>query len=533
MTAGNLRLPGVPVEFMARGPVRVMLPSSGTLATTSATVVTTQAELVSGLTSGTSVLINTSLIITADLTIAAGKVLYFEESGMLIQGASATVTIDACVMAPRRQIFSGFTAGKIRGGFGNDCVFPEWWGMTAGSCQTAINLAAQAGYAGRNAIRILLAQGEYVISGPIDLMGTGASLFGAGGLKTKITAAATWDASSYVDSYLFNASLVADNHSSMIWIGATPGAGGSFGYIIQGLYLDAQLATDNNPTKYISCIAVQEDLEELSAIRDVTLEGYSGWGIGWENVSGVCTINGLIIEQFHIGGSRKRNSYGIAMNSVQTANVVVRNGTINGIVFAASESRTWPLINILAQGTCKIDNVHMEGSCIGIYIPVNDGAGNNVEISNVDGHFMMDLLPVPMVYANDANYTTTNPPSDADQISADPTGASYLKYSCLVYIAWPENPHYGNLKDTVVCSNLTAYEGLHYLIRDPLYNIARYAKSGGSTPNSPDGRIATYSRSHGYGPVTGSEGSWVAGEPYDRDDPAEDRKYFDPPLPLY
>ncbi len=167
----------------------------------------------------------------------------------------------------------------------------------------------------------------------------------------------------------------------------------------------------------------------------------------------------------------------------------------------------YPRIAIHAQGEhLKIDNVHIEGVGIGVYVVESDGR-SHVTISNVNIWLMNDA---DQAYVGDPDGQNVLMPSLARQKATWPwlwalREPLYWNYSCGVLLSKAPGSYdedYKNAKDSVTITGLFARSG-QYLLRDAMYDheVTAY---GGLTRNYPGGAIAFYSRCDAIMPAAGT-----------------------------
>lgn len=560
------------------------------------------------------------------------------------------------VDAGRVQVFSGWSAGDIRGTFKNEKLYPEWWGLqgsneTDGRHDIAINCAIKTANPATSIGRtISLAAGEYYVGRPIEAENLAIRIEGAGSgatsiITTKSWTSDTWESSerfrfwtdfikykgttyftsagpvpggvqlvtplggtveflsgsrlTITDSSRYNGTHVvsgaisptmlvlsgtvftgdstgiaspitldsvmevgANNASSVIWIG---GNGTSFWSGVEGVTVNCQWATINNPTKRISGISWKASVEENTIIRDVDIRQFSGFGIGGGmydgfNNSGSINVqdggvtNGLCIENFWIKEATRRGALPIFINKNSFVNEI-RCGTIDCTTTRAATLssinypyfRTWPLFGILAYtGNVSIKNVHFEGMGIGVHIATaNEGSGytGTANLENLDGFALMrhNLSNSSQLFASDPEYIPlTAPNSLATQMSNESLGyfhlyktllptpntsgfrvnmGSYLfRYSTLVTVgttfekaSW-DSSYPNNYFTNITMKNLYA-SSTQYILRDLQYGID-LTTLGGVLPNEFNKNIAFYSRGLAFGLPTGTYPFLSAGTPF-------------------
>jgi hypothetical protein len=171
----------------------------------------------------------------------------------------------------------------------------------------------------------------------------------------------------------------------------------------------------------------------------------------------------------------------------------------------------------MAKGFCSIEDVHIEGTVIGVNVRESTSL-DNVFIKNLKCFAMMD--PVHgAVYELDG-WSGADPAPNTDNYN----------YSCAVMIGgMGEAPTYSypndNWRGRVVVNNVSTNGGCCYLLRDSVYGIEHTSYDMGQFPATGAGCIAFYTRGNVYvGPI--SDGGTI----YDKLAPATDRAYFLGPI---
>jgi hypothetical protein len=500
-------------------------------------------------------------------TIGFGKGIEFAGFKLIKGSGSLLLFLGEC-LASRRQIFSGFAAGEIRGTFGRADVYPEWWGLSARTYGTypsstiidystpsnaavlrddiAINCAIQSftPYAGaispRVGIRVSLAAGAYYVARPLDLSGTMSSLVGAGSGRTEIFATTNWAPTVWLHAEQWP-EVSGGNHAAMIWLGgtytptATAHAAATYRTQIRGLDLHCGAATYANWTRNVSGISAQGGVEECSVIDDILITSPSGFGIGFCRHRAATTIipagtpypkpatvNGLTISNFWMFGPTKRTMVGIYLSkwsydckimvgtvafalAKSSSSNYATGGTAGGADTAVytkdprvnGDFLTYPLCAMIVAGCVSVENVHIEGTTIGVLVRESDGGPSTVSIRNIDVIHMMDRARGAVYYAD-------------GRTGADVAGtvADYHGYSCAVLIAGygETDPETGitfsyqgaNWRDTVALNSIHVQGDCLFLLRDDAYG--QHIKSYGTRqdPTANGGAIASYSRGNIY-----------------------------------
>ncbi len=335
--------------------------------------------------------------------------------------SSAFVIMDTDPATTTREaLYRGFAPGDIQASTSQ--VYPEWWGLIPGHHDVAINSAIRSFRTGVSGVHVSLAGGSYHVSAPLDLRGTASRLVGQGNTISHIVGTPNWapplwehttvftdfssTSSNRVDTKpavaltpsLANTTVELNSHSSLIWMGSElPNGVQSFRTGVSSVYVNGYYTTWANPDKHISLISSTGYVEECSFIRDVMLEGFSGFGVGFHNAyDGVAVINGLVLDHFWILGALRRHSIPIFIPT-HAVNCTVSNGTIDvhlqgpdSIEGTKPYKADWAMVGLAAGGLhTTIDNIHIEGVGVGI-LAFDDNEASGMTISNVDVNGMMD-----------------------------------------------------------------------------------------------------------------------------------------------
>ena len=501
----------------------------------------TQAQLIAAFaeSSALTIYVRKDIDLSVSVTMEANKTLVMGDYRFTQIGASTLILMGA-VVADRKQIFSGFTAGQVSGSFGQEAVFPEWWGLVDNLHDVAINCAVQAGRISTSltGLKISLAARTYDVSAPIDLSGKAITLEGAGSQLTFLRATSAWDAT-WVKAEFWGAPTDPVNHAAMVWIGSNLGLGTtmSFWTKVKGMTIHCYYAGFPYRVaglKRVSGISSKGYVEECSVIHDVAVEYSTGFGIGfcrhkapaddWSGgVTGSAVVNGLSIRDFWITGRTFRDAYPLYFSAF-TNNCSVDTGTIDMTMIKSISSAwnvapadpepewvvTYPLIGITAQGGISISNVHIEGPVIGVHVEQNNGGGNSVSLTNLTFWQLQDPIRGALYYedglsgvdfANEAAVTAANLMTGTNSNDVP----RYFGYGCGVLIAkgylltgTTSIPR--NTKDRVTISGIRSIGGTTYLLRDEMYgkNIRTFGMGASPAQLTSTGIISFYSRGNPY-----------------------------------
>lgn len=477
------------------------------------------------------------ITLTSILTVPAEKTI-IPDTYRFIDGGGGGLICFGLLDKGRDQVFSGFVAGDITGTFGSHVAFPEWWGLTAGAHDVAINCAVKASTLVANGfgLKVSLATRVYDVAAPIDLSSTAVTLEGAGRNLTFLRATSAWTPT-WVKAEQWGASGDPANHAAMVWIGADIGSAYSYSTKVIGMDIEcynASYAHRASGLLRVSGISSKAGVEECTVIRDVVVSNASGFGIGFcrHKAGGgsfaAATVNGLEISGCWITGPTFRDAVGLNF-SQWTNNCSVRGTTVDmrlsksvssayaavgggdpTIYPAPAWVRDYPLAAIAAQGYVTLTDIHIEGAIIGVLIQGNSGA-NNITATNIKTIYMMDEILGAIYYAD--GESGANPAANTDN----------FRYGCAVLIA-ASGTGTDNLKDCVVLHSISTLGECPYLVRDSVYGVERTMYDMGQFPAGDlAGRIAFYTRGNAY---TGTGG----GATYNKAAPSTDRVYFSGPI---
>lgn len=506
----------------------------------------TQAQLIAAFadTAALTIYVRKDIDLSVSLTMGANKTLVMGDY-RFAQFGSSTLLLMGLVVADRRQIFSGFSAGQIKGTFGKTEVYPEWWGLQVGRHDIAINCAIQsstrAGATGLtfpdwHGTTVSLGPRIYDVARPIDCSQGYIHIKGSGSAQTIILATSAWVPDTWEKAEVWDSSANTPNHAALIWIGGINGV--SYRNQVTGVYLACTNASFawRLTNKRVSGISSKGQVEECSIIDEVLIEGPTGFGIGFcphRDTTGVLqtpVLNGLSITNFWITGRTVRDMVPLYF-PYATNNVSVDVGTVDMSMSKAVSSAwnlapadpepawvlTYPLIGIKAQGNMSISNVHIEGPVIGIHVEENNTGGNNISIKSVNFWQLQDPERGALYYSDGlsgVDFTTNLQVTNVNAVANNATNDStrYFGYGTGVLISRPYStvtldavPY--NVKDRVNINGIKASGGVTFLLRDAMYNKNIRAFGQGQSPTIQGlAGIAHYSRGNAY--------AWTTTLPY-------------------
>lgn len=344
--------------------------------------------------------------------------------------------------------------------------------------------------------------------------------------------------------------------TSLIWIGSEDPMGGrSFFSGVEKVGVVGYYAVRKWPLKRVHAISWDGWVEEDSFVRNVNIQGFSGFGIGGESPSGVSTVNGLTVENFHIASGTRRGC--LAVYAPQHANCLAfREGTINlgvyqeetragvvnatamvagtkyqiktagttnfvavgaannnvGTEFTATGVGTgtgtvlpayileWPQFGCyLAGAHTQLDGIHVEGVGNAFHIYAT-GGGCGVTLNNCDHNHLCDRK---MVYTYDAENRERGLPDLAQQMAEDNLGgrqAFLFHHACGISIGRHANEVSAasayDVNATILEYRCTGSG--QYLLRDWVYGVD-FTGYEGRFPNALGRAISFYTRGIPYG----------------------------------
>ena len=483
------------------------------------------------------------ITLTAIYTVGTDKVIV-PDNYRFIQGGAGGLICLGLLDNGRDPVFSGFAAGDIRGTFGRESIYPEWWGLEDGRHDLAINAAVRASPVDlvNVGVTVSLAAGRYSVARPIDTAGRSVTIQGAGSGKTNLYLTSAWTADPWVQSEIWGDPVPdVTNHAAAIWIGGETNNPKTYWTQVIGIHIECYEASfAHRATKRVSGISAKGGLEEGSVIHDVTVSYASGFGIGFcrnKHTDGsyyASVVNGLRLTNLWITEATFADSVPLHLGQwvnnchadvvtvdvgLDKSNSLLWNtggapGGADTTVYTTAPVwvRDYPNAAIVAGGNLTLSNIHIEGATIGVRITQNSSA-NNVVCTNIKAHAMMDRAR-GAVYELDG-FSNAAPPANTD----------FHGYGCVVLIAGTGMGS-ENKKDCVTLTAITSLGGCVYLVRDDIYGVERTIFGMGQFPAGDlYGRFAFYSRGNAYvGPV--SDGVTV----YNKAAPSTDRTYFTGPI---
>lgn len=441
------------------------------------------------------VTLDSDISITENITIPENIILDFSRYAFFNK-ANYSIVLNATLRFDIRQLFYNFLPGQITGTFGGIDRHPEWWGLEAEKNEKAINCAIRARNPLNSGHKIILQAKSYEVSGPIDLSGSNCLLEGKGPSRTIIMTSKNWTADWKTDS-LYG----VNSHGAVIWLGsAVRDTIQSMNTGVNNLMINCYYASLNNLDKRISGISSYGWMEEHTAISNVTISYFSGYGIGMcSNGNPPQIINGLSIRNFWITNPVSGSALPIALGRHTTC-ATISSGTLDCGVMAGSmfAGKPWPLIHtaLWVEGArAVISDIHIESVKIGILIR-DYGQINSVNINGVDCRMgweegMKDAFVEPV-------------PSYGQQL---PANTDFWKHSTLLAIYGEPaytptgilEGHTGNVRSRVVATNLVASDRVRYLVRDPAMGQDILNWNNGQSSTS-FGSLTSYIRSNAWSP---------------------------------
>lgn len=327
-----------------------------------------------------------------------------------VRHASGMLVFHGTLEADHRQVFFGFSPGQVVGTFRQPEVRPVWWGaygrtasIPAVGADTrddiGINCAIQSILPGDTVLgrRVALDCGAYHVGRPIDLSGRNAVLEGAGPNRTFITTTTQWTCDEWKNDVMYGLA----NHGAVIWAGgAAPQSVQSYNSSVRDVYVNGVYASSAHLAsgKRVSGISTYGWMEEHTAIENVTVEGFSGYGVGAVSALSPGTpnlqrvMNGFALRKFWITTGMSPTCLPVAVG-MQSAAASIRDGTID---MNPGTVRQLVHVGIWAQGKHTIiENVHIEHVRHGVMVRGSLAQNQAVLMNGVD-----------LLYGHDANMTS-------------------------------------------------------------------------------------------------------------------------------
>jgi hypothetical protein len=347
---------------------------------------------------GTRIVLGASIPVSTEITIPDRHTIVTGGYGFQKQG-SGRINFHGTLEDEHRQVFFGFNPGDVTGLFRSQVARPVWWGayartanLPASNADTrddiGINCAIQS-VLPDNAIgrKVVLDTGAYHVGRPIDISGRNILLEGAGPSRSHISTTSFWTADWKTDP-MYGAS----SHGAVIWVGSSSAASvSSFNSSVRGVHVNGYYAAiaPANLSKRVSGISSYGWMEEHTAIEDVTIEYFSGYGVGCTSKPGMLRVmNGFALKKFWITGGLRVDCCPVAVGE-HSAAACVRDGTIDMNPGIGDQARPVVRTAIWAQGQHTIiENIHVEwvrnavlvrGGVTGL-----EPQGQSVEIRGVD-----------------------------------------------------------------------------------------------------------------------------------------------------
>lgn len=449
-----------------------------------------------------------------------------------VRHASGMLIFNGTLEADHRQVFFGFPPGQVVGTFRQPEVRPVWWGaygrtasIPAAGADTrddiGINCAIQSILPGDTILgrKVTLDCGAYHVGRPIDLSGRNVVLEGAGPNRTFITTTTQWTCDEWKNDVMYGLA----NHGAVVWAGGSaPQSVQSYNSSVKDVYVNGVYASSAHLAsgKRVSGISTYGWMEEHTAIENVTVEGFSGYGVGAVSALSPGTpnlqrvMNGFALRKFWITTGMSPTCLPVAVG-MQSAAASIRDGTID---MNPGTTRQLVHVGIWAQGKHTIiENVHIEHVRHGVMVR---GSGSQVQAIDING---VDLL-----YGHDhdmASPATTSPPTvvTTTKLPVYSPGsddfADLFKWStvlsiigepvpirpdCLTGFVFGPGEEVIAFHPRVNAKNLVA-ESVKYLVRD--WGMGKHIQSWGTLQGSThSGVLGKYYRSNTYRPYPNNTG---------------------------
>ena len=305
---------------------------------------------------------------------------------------------------------------------------------------------------------------------------------------------------------------------SLVWIGAKSNVGSSptFYTGVQGMYIAgiSAVRAAASVNKRIHLIAWSSGIEENTILKDLNMNGFTGFGIGGEEAGGdgSLVINGLLVESVHMTGGCRRSALPVYVTHDIAGMCRFSEVTIN-MGLDRDESRLWaqapaypapayikecPQFGFFVSGYhTVISNCHVESVTTPYYAYNNAESGCNVILIGCDHN---NLVNLQMAYTWDyAKAMTGYPPTRAWQEANDARGF-LLHHPCGVTCG--EFPEGGTHRFTSGQLTVIGYKSFgtgQYVLRDMDYDVQFTAHGTWKYPNTTYSEVPFYSRGSYYG----------------------------------
>lgn len=478
------------------------------MASTTAYTVRTYSALRTALarTPATRITLGASIAVAEPVTIPERHTIIAGAHGFVQQGAG-TIQFDGALEAEHRQVFYGFSPGQVQGFFRSEVTRPVWWGAYArislspesgdtSRDDIAINCAIQSTPALSTGRTIQLDQGSYYVARPLDMSGRSCTLAGQGSGSTVISATSGWTTDSWKDDGFYGSAV----HGALVWIGsASASTASSFHSCVRDLHINGYYACTANTSKRISGISSYGWMEENTTVERVTVEYFSGYGIGvLSNTAAeasVRVINGLTIRNFWLTGGMSATCIPIAIGQNSTV-AAVRDGTVDMNPGSGGSARPVTNVGIWAQGKHTVlENIHIESVRVGVLVLGSNSQGQCVSVKSVNLQAGYDSN------MSAGGSVVTNPSSKHPDPSVSDSGDVFLWGSVLtIFGALSDFSPSGMFTGSSLPSHVRvtaehlSSESVKYLVRD--YIMGKHVQSWGTNQsNAHSGALSRYFRS--------------------------------------
>jgi hypothetical protein len=348
---------------------------------------------------GTRIVLGASIPVSTEITIPDRHTIVTGGYGFQKQG-SGRINFHGTLEDEHRQVFFGFNPGDVTGLFRSQVARPVWWGayartahLPASNADTrddiGINCAVQSILPGPIGRKVVLDNGAYHVGRPIDLSGRNVLLEGAGPSRSHISTTSFWTADWKTDPM-----YGVNSHGAVVWAGGSaPQSVLSYNSGVKGVHINGFYAATAvaNASKRVSGISTYGWMEEHTSLEDITIEYFSGYGIGCTSSQTYQRVmNGFALRKFWITGGLRTDCCPIAVGDLSAA-ASIRDGTIDMNPSTGDTARPVVRVGVWAQGKHTIvENIHVEWVRHAVMVRGSSAQNQSVEVRGIDLLFGVD-----------------------------------------------------------------------------------------------------------------------------------------------
>ena len=334
-------------------------------------------ELSAAITAGRDVEVREVITVASSFTIPVGtRVLVHDAGGFFVTG-TAVLTMNGSPIGwgDYQQVFFGGSSGstvpgQVVGSFDDSPRSINWFGAQTGSSfdsVSAINSALKAFTTGGAPVEVVVPAGQYYVGSEIDMSDPsnyGTVLRGHGRAASIIKALPAFAGTVFPSDEYTNGTM------TIVRIGTTFPNYGSFGCTIRNLQFDG---FEYAGGLRLSAIYQLFFSEEFFTIDQVTIQGYTGFGIGIGQDGETTATTRMDINGFHVTNCEihyaKSHSLldgsAIPVNVTGGRNFVMSNCTVFGYYDSNALATEWlPSVIKLRNSNFTISNIHTEGGIV-------------------------------------------------------------------------------------------------------------------------------------------------------------------------